>query len=447
MPRPIEYPQPDLSRFMSRRIRLPAPTRQSLEMELDAWMIDVVNVTKQPPRRGVSAATYLMSTAQNSIDVLMNLPPATIASINTTMNLNQKWDGKTTVYAVLPLQKLPDGHWFVDRVAFGVNMNAAEKQQAIRQHLLDEAKLRNMEYFDKRKFFFPAEEHVKKWGQYLQRGDIVVSHLLKLAYEHAKEDAEMLKNPETPLSMALDMGGMAAGSLTEAEHPLFDTVTGRTWKNTEKTIEELNGDERLFYEEYNMPDIVGDERAARATRMNEFREHIWQANDTREAVDSLRDRESGTGDRILKAGFNATGLLPGGGFIKLAGGMLFEIAIASDVSRVTKLRSRCYIYFVAGFIFQLTLANTGTPRWKLDRKYFDLGANAAPPMKSFDHFAVQLSLLHYASEHYTGGGWYGFGFVPQVWHIPETYIRKWSPELLGYSLTTQLHTNHYLYDD
>jgi hypothetical protein len=45
----------------------------------------------------------------------------------------------------------------------------------------------------------------------------------------------------------------------------------------------------------------------------------------------------------------------------MTAGMMFDIAISSDAARVTKIRSRCYIFFVAGYIEQLALTDTGRP--------------------------------------------------------------------------------------
>jgi hypothetical protein len=64
-----------------------------------------------------------------------------------------------------------------------------------------------------------------------------------------------------------------------------------------------------------------------------------------------------------------------------------------------------------------------------------------------DSFRAQVSLLHYASEHYTQGGWGGLGYKPEKWNFPDQYITKWSPELLGRALATQLHTRKYLVEN
>jgi hypothetical protein len=124
--------------------------------------------------------------------------------------------------------------------------------------------------------------------------------------------------------------------------------------------------------------------------------------------------------------------------------MMF-VAISSDASRVTKIRSRCYIYYVAGYISKLTLAQTASPKARIDKKYFNMGA--APTVGTGNNFRAQVSLLHYASEHYTQGGWGGLGYKPEKWKFPDQYITKWSPELLGRALATQLHTRKYLVEN
>src|SRR5262249_16641549 len=155
--------------------------------------------------------------------------------------------------------------------------------------------------------------------------------------------------------------------------------------------------------------------------------------------------EKSRGDKALDIGLELAGNIPGAGkFVKTIAGMMFDIAISSDASRVTKLRSRCYVHFVAGYIYKLALTDTGAPARKLDKKYFDLGAAAAPLPDTPGSFSAQISLMHYASEHYTDGGWGGLGFKPQKWTCPDQYVAKWSPELLGRAMASQLHRREYL---
>jgi len=232
-------------------------------------------------------------------------------------------------------------------------------------------------------------------------GDTIIKSAIKRAHEHAREDAKTLENPVTPVDMALDMTGMGVGHLAKAGEG--------------------------------------------AEHLAQYYEALAHGREARELGEKLREKEKSTGDKVLETGLALAGQIPGAGhFVNTIAGMMFDIAISSDASRVTKLRSRCYVYFVAGYINKLTLADTGVPGRKLDRKYFDLGTVAAPTPNSPGSFNVQISLMHYASEHYTDGGWRGLGFKPQVWTFPDQYVAKWSPELLGRAMATQLHKREYL---
>ena len=118
-------------------------------------------------------------------------------------------------------------------------------------------------------------------------------------------------------------------------------------------------------------------------------------------------------------------------------------------ARITKIRSRFYVWFVAGYIHELAMYDTGTPTLDMsrgkagqlwyhwDKKYFDLGASLVSPSL---RFYPQASLMHYAAEHYTAGGWGGLSFKRHNWTTIDDYIVNWSPELLGRALATQLHT-------
>src|SRR5262249_22655229 len=148
--------------------------------------------------------------------------------------------------------------------------------------------------------------------------------------------------------------------------------------------------------------------SAGAKHLAEIYEKVSTGKDVVQTAKIQLENEKSTGDKVLETGVVWASHIPGvGPFVNTIAGMMFETAIANDASRVTKLRSRCYVYFVAGYINQLALADTGLPGRKLDKKYFDLGAAAAPKPNSPDSFNAQLSLMHYASEHYTDGGWRG----------------------------------------
>lgn len=418
----MNYPKPDLSRFASRQMLI-SMNRQTLEMDLMKWATEICHRTRQPPERGVHPATILMGTAQDSIDVLMHAPPS--------MSLSSK----RTVYAHWLWGRFADGHWYVSSLWFGLSLSAAQeyhaRQRALKARLLARAEIWNAEHTNLRRVVFPAEDHVDTWHHDIALGDEIIKKAVERAHEHAKKDAAMLENPVTPVDMALDLVGMGAGHLAGSE------VRGakKVAKGLDKAVEDLSPGERWAYEANNMHQILDDERMAGARNLNEARERLVHAKELGGAARSAREGE------YIDTGLDLAGFIPvAGPFIKTLAGMFFEIAIASDAARVTRLRSRCYIFFVAGYIQGLALLSTGKPPRKLDKRYFDLGKAAAPGLNSPGNFRAQVSLMHFASDHYTDGGWQGLSFRPQNWHFPDQYIVKWSPDLLGRALATQLHT-------
>ena len=75
MSKPANLPKPDMSRLTSRQMTV-STNRNALEAELYGWVCDIVRETKQPPADdGMKAEMYLMSTAKESIDVLMQSAP------------------------------------------------------------------------------------------------------------------------------------------------------------------------------------------------------------------------------------------------------------------------------------------------------------------------------------------------------------------------------------
>jgi hypothetical protein len=288
------------------------------------------------------------------------------------------------------------------RISFGLNLGAAQmqaaRQRAIKQRLSDAAEMRNASHVDVRKIAFPAEDHLETWHHDIQVGEHIIASAIERAHEHAKEDAKTLENPVTPIDMALDMVGAGVAKGGPTSHG--------------------------------------------AHKLAEAYEHIDHGKTAYENVKRWTgEPEQSKGDKALMTGLDALSLVPGAGpFVKTMAGFFFEIAIASDASRVTRLRSRCYIFFVAGYIGQLALTLTATPQRKLDRKYFDLGTRAAPGPYSPGSYRAQLALLQYAKEHYTAGGWGGLSFKERNWKFPDQYITNWSPEVLARSMATQLHT-------
>jgi hypothetical protein len=406
--------------------------RRNLEWDLHEWMADVVRQTKQPPESGSRPETILLATAQDSIDVLMQAAPTSMALGGPSR--------KQTVHAQFVWGRFPDGSWYVRAVSFGVDVGAAQlqlaRQRVIKQRALDKAETQNAQHMHLRQFVFPVESHVETWTQEIDHGKTIILSAIDRAHEHAKEDAKTLQNPVTPVDMALDMVGAGVKHL-KGEIP--------GGKKLEKMAEELGHDQRWIYEAENLPQILAEERGAGARHLADLYEGIDYAIGGGKVVKAMREDEKSPGDKLLESGLELSGHIPGAGpFVKTIAGMMFDIAISSDASRVTKLRSRCYVYFVAGYIHKLALTDTGVPGRKLDKKYFDLGTAAAPPVSSPGSVPAQIALMYYASEHYTDGGWGGFSYRKEDWHFPEQYIVKWSPELLGRALATQLHTREYL---
>jgi hypothetical protein len=396
MSKPHNYAKPDLSRLSTRRMSV-SMNRQTLEMDLLGWVSDIVRATHQPRQGALRPETYLMASAQDSIDVLQHAASISMAT--------GRANGKVNVHADFHWRRNPDGHWIVDAVAFSLNGQQAAmqigRQLAYRQRLIDKAEERSAAYIDVRKIAFPIDKlPLERFPDELHFGDQLIHNAIQVAYRKAKEEVKALENPVEPVDMALDLATMGVGHLP---------------KTTElaEQLEKVHG--------------IAD-----------------RGKTALDASKAYLDKEKSAGDRALGVGVNVAGVLPGGGYIKMFAGMFFEIAIASDAARVAKLRSRCYVHFVAGYAGRITMTDMDQPTEKEDRTFFDLGVSMAPPVGSPGGVRAQMSLLHYASEHYTSGGWHGLGFRPEHWDFPDRYIQKWSPGLVGQALATQLHTKEFL---
>ena len=84
-----------------------------------------------------------------------------------------------------------------------------------------------------------------------------------------------------------------------------------------------------------------------------------------------------------------------GPFVRTIAGMIFDIAIASDAARVTRIRSRMYVWFVAGYVHQLALADTGAP--KLDTSHGKLGRDGSSGTKSISTWVSRRHLRRVAT--------------------------------------------------
>lgn len=94
----------------------------------------------------------------------------------------------------------------------------------------------------------------------------------------------------------------------------------------------------------------------------------------------------------------------------------------------------------------MVYADTPQPRSDAEQKYFRGGGNVVRKLMSSPlvRFDVQVALLRYAAENATGT--WEYKLDPDDWVFPGDYIRKWSPQLLGRSLLTQLCQQKYLVD-
>jgi len=447
MTRPRDYPKADVSHLSTRRIKLPN-SRNGLEGDLYEWLNAVAQLTRQPPESGVSPATLLMTTAQDSIDVLMQAPPA--------MAIGDP-SGKRTVHAQFLWGRFTTGEWYIKAVSFGIEASRAEmalaRQRAIKEHLLDKAELENARHIHLRQAAFPAESHGETWPRDIQHGDRIIEEAIKTAHEHASENAEALENPITWVDMALDLASLGVGHLTG---PKF---TGA--KSLEHQAEHLTGEaagwHRLLTQGPGVSWLEHERALLRIEALELAHKAFELGREDYKLYQELKKTKESRGDRLLYTAVDYASMIPiAGPFIRTFAGMFFNIAIASDAARVTKIRSRMYVWFVAGYVHQLALIDTGEPKldtshgklgeawFRWDKKYFDLGVKRAPLPGSPGQFAAQASLMHYAAENYTNGGWGGLGFRRHNWKTLDDFIVNWSPELLARSLATQLHTRRNL---
>lgn len=441
MGKPINFPKPDLSRLATRQIKLPN-SRVGLEGDLYEWISQIAAKTRQPPERGVDAATVLMSTAKDSIDVLMQAPGS--------MALGDT-GGKRKVHVYLNWARFANGEWYIRDVAFGLDdVTDAQwhraQQSATKERLLDKAELENSRHLHLRKIVFPAESHQESWPDDVIAGDRLVWGAVDFASTHAKKDAAMLENPVGPEDMFWDLVGAGVGHVKGPADPFGVN------KRLEKTAVDWFDDAG----KYHFGAEFGEDAFEGAKKLAEWYERVEYVKDAKSIAHELGEKEKSRGDKILGLALEGASKLPGAGpFVKTLAGEFFNIAIASDAARITKIRSRFYIWFVVGYIGELTMYDTGSPKhdashgkpgalwYYWDMKYYNLGRSLVAPSQ---RFYPQASLLHYASEHYTAGGWSGWSFKSHNWKTIDDYIVNWSPELLAHALATQLHTLHNLTD-
>jgi hypothetical protein len=401
--KPTNYPKPELGHLSTRQINL-SGTRSSVENQLFDWVTDICTKIKQPRgENGSMPQTPLMLGAQESINVLMQAVPLAAAA---SMRLGPS-SPKKLVHANVYWVRKPDGRWMLKQICFALYASTAVIEEATRraeaQAIREAADRRAAMYFDRRKAVFPVEYYTPdKFPDNLKAGEQLVEYAIELAVENAREDVKALENPVTPVDMALDLTGLGVGTAAK---------TG----------------------------------AEGVKKLAEVYENIDKAKTVLDSSKVVMEQEKSTGDKALEIGLGLSGSVPvAGPFIKTLAGMFFEGVIASDAGRITKLRSRCYLFFVAGFVKQLTMVDTGRPLRRIDQKYFDLGMRQAAKNES-GRVRTTIALIHYAGTNYTAGGWGGLSFHGREFEYPDEYIVQWSPTLLAKSLATQLNRGKYLY--
>ncbi|MCU1273377.1 MAG: hypothetical protein JWO48_808 [Bryobacterales bacterium] len=341
-------------------------SRQNFEFMLVDWMKEVVRVTHNPlGPHGVAPEMALVATAAG-IDEIMHASPS--------MALGG--GGKRTVYAQFLWGGLANGAWYIRGVSFSVSSSQQEMslahQRALKEKLLDKAEIENASHVHIKQQVFPTENYVASWREDIEKGDrIIHDYVIPRAYDHAKEEAYLAENPVTPKDLALDMAGGAvkAGKAIEAT------------ERVEKLAKVYEGIEK-------------------------FKSGVETGDKLREAASEETDRRPGAemwkrtrGDVILDAGIDLASNIPvAGHFVKLFAGWTFDIAIANQSGRITKIRSRAYIFFVGGFLEALTYFNSVHPTTAFDKKFYGLGFNIAKSFSADASFRAQIYLLHYASE-------------------------------------------------
>jgi len=392
-----QHLKPDLTRWSSREISVTSNV-DYFKASLAEWMADVVQQTKNPFGSPFSRAAQLVLHA-TGVDVILHAPA--------TLNLA----GRRRVFARFLWGRTWNGDWYIRAVAFSVVLSNRDLQEAeraaLKERLLDKAEQEFAKRYHPRPYVFPAENRVDSFADDLEKGNAIVASFIERAYLHGREVAQLLENPITPMDLAVDAAGLGvskAGKMADRAGKLKDIYEG-----VDATKKVLDNDRRA-------KEVVSGKKT--------------------------------TGDAILETAVDMAGLIPGAGpFINAIAGLIFEVAIANQAGLVTRLRSRAYTFLIAGFINEITNIDSGGPVSRIDQGYMMFGRTLAMQLNSTHRYQVQLSLLHYASNHYTAGGWGGLvymGYRKSEWLFPDQYVVNWSPRLIAASLATQLHKIKYL---
>jgi hypothetical protein len=333
-------------------------------------------------------------------------------------NLSQMRVGSgVRIYAHIDWGRLPDGRWRASAVDFTTSASQRDISAVARRletdRQLDLAETRNMKQRpDVRKMVFPAETHDSaNLPFYIHSGADKLKECFKLVYNTAKEDAELPENPfESPLKDATSVRDVVVK--TVVSH-----VPGEHGEDIAKVAEG-------YYTSKEATEAVAKQSIFSAAKMGA--EHF--------AKDYLAEGAKTFAD------------VPFLGFFELALGGMCDAAISGQAGRVAKIRSHGYVYFTYGFLSALTYQDTPNPRTAAEHKYYRGGENVVRKLmpSPLMQFYVQVALLHYAAENATGT--WEFKLDPEEWSYPRDYIAKWSPQLLGRSLLTQLCQRKYLVD-
>ena len=408
MAAPKSYPKPDLTRLKSRLLQV-TRVRHQLDMKLLEWIGDVLKQTKHPARIGrMPIAQYLLSTAGGVDEIMSTQVPALSSG-----------PGQQTIDARFYFATMRDGYWFVEHIKFSPRLGSMQLQAKASNEAADKA-AKNQRMLERveavyklhpKYLAFPAAKYTDDWQDDVNKGADLFSREVKIIYAYAKGEASIPDNPYDykQVGMGLVGGGVGVmGKLGDAER-LADAADYTSKAGT--AVE-------MF------------------TKIKEDGESIKKYKEDGNSV--LKGGKS-LGDVLVGRGIDVLAEVPGAGpFVKGIAGMFYDFASANFAGEVTKIRCRIYIWYIAGFVSGLTTVATDVPMTEFDKKYKEFGLARARCMSFDERMWVQISLVHWTSEHYTKGDSAGRRMqVPCDWsnEFPDGYLGHWSPELLGQAMT------------
>jgi hypothetical protein len=388
----IHRPMPDVKRFTSRKIDIPA-NRNSLEQKLRDWIQQVLDyIGQNAPIEGVSPASYLTATA-DGIETMMYAPPG--------MSF-----GARNVYAEFVWGRRPDGRWFIRHVKFALDLSKAAlrevERRQLKERLLDKAESKNAQNFHARQTLFPAEQYIHTWHDEIRQGRIRLEALIEYIYERAKEEASMPENWVRPKDIALafvaDGANLAVKSVkgTQKMVGIYETAGKEAAVEGERVYSSAAGGigrsgeiarESAAHAIMSQGERAREAAAAlhRSVKGAHKLETVWEvehkAHVGLEAYEAYEETEregpvfqKSRVDTVADIVVDAATLIPGaGGLVKMFAGMFLEIGLANYAGIVAKIRGRIYSCFVGGFITGITLAPSSPLTHERDKKYYDLG--------------------------------------------------------------------------